>query len=202
MTSQTRTSGNSATQPALAQFDPYTGCNPVALLVELTLGAVRLKNGRPNPLYVAIATCGYKFQLTVLRIPDRFCAFSPGPPALQALQGFVFTMVTGLPSILSMPSFMSSASYTDSTAGGGTKMALAGILAIGFAGVWAFSVLDSRRRAEYDWQRRNVETTRQEERVAPAWFRLVLGLVWCYVMAGLLPNCTGHLLGFIGVKKT
>jgi len=43
-----------------------------------------------NPVHLAIATRGYWIQSRILRIPDRYGFFSPGPPRLQAYQGNLF----------------------------------------------------------------------------------------------------------------
>jgi hypothetical protein len=43
-----------------------------------------------NPVHLAIARRGYAIQSNVLRIPDRFGFFAPGPPRLQAYNGAKF----------------------------------------------------------------------------------------------------------------
>ncbi|RYP65286.1 hypothetical protein DL770_009032 [Monosporascus sp. CRB-9-2] len=43
-------------------------------------------DNRLNPYYLAVATRAYWIQSHILRIPDRFGFFSPGPPRLQVLE--------------------------------------------------------------------------------------------------------------------
>lgn len=49
-----------------------------------------IRNGHPNPVHIAIANRGYDIQSRVLRIPDRFGMFSPGPPCRSAFEGHAF----------------------------------------------------------------------------------------------------------------
>lgn len=47
---------------------------------------MRLRDSGPNPLFLAIGTRGYYVQSQILRVPQRFGVFSPGPPLLQVHQ--------------------------------------------------------------------------------------------------------------------
>ncbi|RMJ18944.1 hypothetical protein CDV36_001359 [Fusarium kuroshium] len=54
---------------------------------------MRLKDGGPNPLFLAIGTRGYYVQSQILRVPQRFGVFSPGPPLLQVHQASFLTFL-------------------------------------------------------------------------------------------------------------
>ncbi|KAL2693601.1 hypothetical protein Neosp_000161 [[Neocosmospora] mangrovei] len=54
---------------------------------------MRLKDGGPNPLFLAIGTRGYYVQSRILRVPQRFGVFSPGPPLLQVHQASFLTFL-------------------------------------------------------------------------------------------------------------
>ncbi|EQB58403.1 hypothetical protein CGLO_01351 [Colletotrichum gloeosporioides Cg-14] len=58
---------------------------------------------RLNTAHLAIATRGYYIQTEIFRIPERFGVFSPGPPRLQAHQGFLFVIQTVLVAIWGVP---------------------------------------------------------------------------------------------------
>jgi hypothetical protein len=42
---------------------------------------------RPNPVYLALATSGYRIQSQRLRIPDRYGFFAAAPPRVQVEEG-------------------------------------------------------------------------------------------------------------------
>ena len=48
--------------------------------------------GELNPLYLSVATKGYRIQSRTLRIPDRYGFFVSGPPRPQAHEGEFFFM--------------------------------------------------------------------------------------------------------------
>ncbi|KAI1781465.1 hypothetical protein F4818DRAFT_436655 [Hypoxylon cercidicola] len=43
-----------------------------------------------NPAHLALGARGYEIQSRLLRIPDRYGFFSPGPPRLQVHEGCLF----------------------------------------------------------------------------------------------------------------
>ncbi|KAK0509195.1 hypothetical protein JMJ35_008566 [Cladonia borealis] len=65
--------------------------NILAIYKEAFAG--QIVNNQLNPLHLAIATTGYHIQSCTLQIPDRLGFFSPGPPRLQAHEGFCFILV-------------------------------------------------------------------------------------------------------------
>lgn len=50
-------------------------------------------NNTLNQTHLSIATKGYWFQSHILKIPDRYGFFSPGPPRLQVHQGVSFLIL-------------------------------------------------------------------------------------------------------------
>ena len=58
--------------------------------IALFFSQRQIVDNRLNPVYLAIATTGYKIQSQLLRIPDHYGFFAPAPPRLQAREGAAF----------------------------------------------------------------------------------------------------------------
>ncbi|KAJ8126140.1 hypothetical protein O1611_g7499 [Lasiodiplodia mahajangana] len=58
--------------------------------IKWSLWSGQVVGNRINPIYLGIGVRGYQIQSQVLRVPDRWGIFSPGPPRLQANEGFSF----------------------------------------------------------------------------------------------------------------
>jgi len=58
--------------------------------IGLFFSMKQIVNNRLNPVYLAVATSGYRIQSQTLHIPDRFGFFASSPPRLQVEEGAAF----------------------------------------------------------------------------------------------------------------
>ncbi|KAK3335732.1 hypothetical protein B0T19DRAFT_452900 [Cercophora scortea] len=106
----------------------------------------------PNPVHIALAGGGYWLQSHVLCISDRYGYFSPGPWELQLDQGaslaIVMMLLTLVNSIFLLMSLCEERPF---------EWNLFGLLAVGnmlmYVYLWLGSVLDKRRKPDFDWAR-------------------------------------------------
>lgn len=64
-----------------------------SLALTKAFSAGQVVNNQLNPLYLAIATTGYRIQSNTLHVPEYFGLFSSGPPRLQVHQATVFVVM-------------------------------------------------------------------------------------------------------------
>jgi len=125
-----------------------------------------------NPIQLALATRGYWIQSHILRIPDRYGFFSPGPPRLQVYQGFLFialfimvvcsifcwAFVVFLLSLRPDHKPIWKAVLFMAIPAGGTV-----------AAIWVTECLSKRRSRDYDWG---------DWKLRKDWFLVVWWAVW------------------------
>ena len=125
--------------------------NSLAIYKEAFAGEI--VNNQLNPLHLAIATTGYRIQSCTLQIPDRLGLFSPGPPRLQAHEGFCFIIVVFWYCVV----IFNGALMIFSSRGHGllTCQKLGAIYLIsmvpGTLMIWIMAVNDPRRAPGYEW---------------------------------------------------
>ncbi|RFU73380.1 hypothetical protein TARUN_8877 [Trichoderma arundinaceum] len=109
-------------------------------------------DNRLNPVHVAIASKGHQFQSRVLHIPDRFGLFSPGPPRLQAAEGFQVVFMSCILGFVSLPAVV--AVLLARLKGRPVLLLALGLAAMIFSTAiffWVGVCSDRRRSPDYDW---------------------------------------------------
>ncbi|OIW32459.1 hypothetical protein CONLIGDRAFT_630143 [Coniochaeta ligniaria NRRL 30616] len=196
MTEKTLASAKRVVVSPLAPLDPYKGYDPSTLALEMALGPLRLNDGNLNPRYIAVAAHGYQIQSTVLHIPDRFGCFSPGPPPLQAWQGFYASMIFGLFPLVVLGAvvlFLAWAAYSDGEKIVLPKGFLTGVMALFLALGWIFLLLTRRLSPDYKWGTGKTEAVplELEKRGSSRVFRFIVGVIGDFVIAPLIVKFIG-----------
>ncbi|KAI1158458.1 hypothetical protein F5B18DRAFT_641046 [Nemania serpens] len=55
--------------------------------IEWSIWSDQVVDNQLNPVHLALGVRGYQIPSEVLRIPERWSIFSPGPPRLQVYEG-------------------------------------------------------------------------------------------------------------------
>ncbi len=122
--------------------------------ITVSFGPQVIVSDTLNPIHLALSTRGYWFQSHILSIPDRYGFFSPGPPRLQAYQGFLslilFIMIVCEIFLGTFVIFL--ASLKPDRKPIWVLIPAISASAIGVvAFIWAGSCFHENRRPDYDW---------------------------------------------------
>ncbi|RYP32207.1 hypothetical protein DL767_005363 [Monosporascus sp. MG133] len=113
-------------------------------------------DNRLNPCHLAVATRAYWIQSHILRIPDRFGFFSPGPPRLQVYQSVWFTFLVVMFGFLLCTAFFIWGAvvmlYRLEERPAPTLLGpMVALTVVTIASLWVLECFDRHRAPDYDW---------------------------------------------------
>ncbi len=126
---------------------------PSSLLTAINiLFSPQFIDGQLNPVHLTIATQGYWIQSSILRIPNQYGFFSPGPPRLQVHQGALFGVLSfhfGILCILGASIVFWVGARGDPVLP--LASAMVALVVGAAASIWVAACYDCRRSPDYDW---------------------------------------------------